>query len=89
MKAAQNIANIRSFVVNLSCHENGLERPVLRTEISDLVLNFFSYEDGGKLILRINLGIEHFDTHAVCNQLSNRVISHRRSLSEIREKPEQ
>ena len=29
------------------------------------MLNFFSYEDGGKLILRINLGIEHFDTHAV------------------------
>ena len=59
------LLNVRSFVVNLSCHENGLERPVLKTEISDLVLNFFSYEDGGKLILRTNLGIEHFDTHAV------------------------
>ena len=35
------------------------------------MLNFFSYEDGGKLILRINLGIEHL-THMRLsgNQLS-------------------
>ena len=59
------LINIQSFVVNLSCHENGLERPVVRAEISDLILNFFSYEDGGKMVLRTNIGVEHFDTHAV------------------------
>jgi hypothetical protein len=56
---------VRGILLNLSGHENGRERPVVKAKIDDLEISFFSYDDGGKLLLRACATLDHFDTHAV------------------------
>ena len=56
---------IGKFLCNLSGHENGRERPFIKTNIHDFEFSFFSYDDGMKFLLRAAISMEHFDTHAI------------------------